>query len=103
MSLTAERPHPPPLSGVVGLTSTRIVRKLTHRYSGQPFNDVIGLPKAIVVALAHAVRHLISYGLSEAFKKTTFFSTFLTRSHMLLNANTLENLYVNTRNGIPFL
>jgi DNA mismatch repair protein MSH3 len=60
----------------------------------QPFNDVIGFPKPVVVALAHAVRYLISYGLSDAFKRTTFFTTFLTRSHMLLNANTLENLYV---------
>jgi DNA mismatch repair protein MSH3 len=61
---------------------------------GQPFNDVIGFPKPVVVALAHAVRYLISYGLSDAFKRTTFFTTFLTRSHMLLNANTLDNLYV---------
>ena len=61
-------------------------------YTVEPFKDVIGFPKAIVVALAHAVRHLLSYGLSDAFRRTTFFANFLTRSHMLLNANTLDNL-----------
>lgn len=60
----------------------------------QPFADIIGFPKGIVIALAHAVRHLLSYGLSGAFKRTSFFANFLTRSHMLLNANTLENLEI---------
>lgn len=60
----------------------------------QPFNDVLDLPKPVVVALAHAVRHLRAYGLSNAFRKTTFFCPFMTRSHMLLNANTLTNLEI---------
>jgi DNA mismatch repair protein MSH3 len=62
------------------------------RLKGNQLNDIVALPKQVVVALAHAIQYLVSYGLSEAFRKTSFFIKFLTRSHMLLNANTLTNL-----------
>jgi DNA mismatch repair protein MSH3 len=62
------------------------------RLKANPLNDIVALPKQVVVALAHAIQYLVSYGLSEAFRKTSFFIKFLTRSHMLLNANTLTNL-----------
>ncbi|KAG8828576.1 Mismatch repair protein msh3 [Serendipita sp. 399] len=60
----------------------------------RPFADIVDFPKQVVVALAHAIRHLVAYGLSNAFRKIAFFAKFLTRSHMLLNANTLENLEI---------
>ncbi|KAG8825802.1 Mismatch repair protein msh3 [Serendipita sp. 401] len=60
----------------------------------KPLADIVEFPKQVVVALAHAIRHLDGYGLSNAFRKTAFFAKFLTRSHMLLNANTLENLEI---------
>lgn len=56
--------------------------------------DITSLPKQVVIALAHSVRHLAAFGLSDSFRRTTFFTKFLTRSHMLLNANTLTNLWV---------
>lgn len=56
--------------------------------------DITSLPKQVVIALAHSVRHLAAFGLSDSFRRTTFFTKFLTRSHMLLNANTLTNLCV---------
>lgn len=59
---------------------------------GNAMADITSLPKRVVIALAHSVRHLVVFGLSDSFKRTTFFSKFLTRSHMLLNANTLTNL-----------
>ena len=53
---------------------------------------VVDLPKLVIVALAQTVKHLDAFGLSDIFLRTEFFSKFLSRSHMLLNGNTLANL-----------
>lgn len=53
---------------------------------------VTDFPKRVVVALAHAIKHLSTFGLADALLETEFFSKFTTREHMLLNANTLINL-----------
>jgi DNA mismatch repair protein MSH3 len=58
------------------------------------FAAIVDFPKQVIVSLAHAVRHLVDFGLSDAFRTTSFFGKFLTRSHMLLNANSLMNLCV---------
>ena len=56
--------------------------------------EVSGLPKQVVIALAHTMSHLASFGLSEVFCDARFFVKFSTQTHMLLGANTLSNLEI---------
>ncbi|KAH6918993.1 DNA mismatch repair protein MSH3 [Coprinopsis sp. MPI-PUGE-AT-0042] len=69
--------------------------------SGQLMAAITDFPKRVVVALAHAIKHLSEYGVADAFLETRFFSVFATRAHMLLSANTLTNLeiYRNETDG----
>ena len=51
-------------------------------------------PKDVVVALAHLVKYLSAFDVADALLETQFFSRFTERTHMLLNGNTLTNLFV---------
>ena len=62
--------------------------------SGKLMATVTDFPKRVIIVLAHAIKHLSAFGIADAFMETEFFSKFTTRDHMLLNANTLSNLYV---------
>lgn len=48
----------------------------------------------MVVALAHSMKYLSKFGLADAFLETNFFTKFSTHAHMLLAANTLQNLEI---------
>jgi DNA mismatch repair protein MSH3 len=61
--------------------------------SSTPLETVTGFPHSVVIALAHAVTYLRSFAIADAFVQVRFFTRFATRAHMLLNANTLANLY----------
>ncbi|KAL5533020.1 MSH3 [Sanghuangporus sanghuang] len=61
--------------------------------SGKLLAAVSDLPRKIVVALAHSLNYLNSFGLGDVLTQTQFFSKFTERQHMLLNANTLSNLF----------
>jgi DNA mismatch repair protein MSH3 len=56
---------------------------------------VADFPKQVIVVLAHAINYLSAFNIADAFLETKFFSKFTTRAHMLLNANTLTNLFVS--------
>ncbi|KIY71595.1 hypothetical protein CYLTODRAFT_345511 [Cylindrobasidium torrendii FP15055 ss-10] len=56
--------------------------------------EVSGLPKQVIVALAHTVSHLAAFGLSNVFADARFFTKFSTQTHMLLTTNTLNNLEI---------
>lgn len=60
--------------------------------------EITDFPNRVVVALAHAVKYLSTFGIADALFETKFFCKFTTRTHMLLAANTLINLEVY-RNG----
>ena len=62
--------------------------------SGRLFAVVTDLPKNVIVALAHSLDYLRTFDLSDVLTQTRFFNKFSERQHMLLNANTLSNLYV---------
>ncbi|PBK96664.1 hypothetical protein ARMGADRAFT_988633 [Armillaria gallica] len=62
--------------------------------SGKILADISDLPKSVVVALAHSMKYLSKFGLADAFLETNFFTKFSTRAHMLLAANTLQNLEI---------
>ena len=62
--------------------------------SGKLFAVVTDLPRNVVIALAHSLDYLRTFDLSDVLTQTKFFSKFSERQHMLLNANTLSNLYV---------
>lgn len=62
--------------------------------SGKLFAAVNDLPKNAIVALAHSLDYLRTFDLSDVLTQTRFFNKFSERQHMLLNANTLSNLYV---------
>ena len=51
-------------------------------------------PKQVIIALAHMVEHLSKFNISRVFRKQTRFKQFMEHNHMLLNANTLTNLWV---------
>lgn len=57
---------------------------------------IVDFPKNVTVVLAHAIKHLSSFNIADAFLDTKFFTKFTTRAHMLLNGNTLTNLSVAT-------
>lgn len=63
-------------------------------YSGKLFAAASQLPQKVTVALAYSVDYLLEYDLTDIFIETEFFGKFTDRQHMLLNANTLTNLYV---------
>ncbi|CDZ97130.1 dna mismatch repair protein msh3 [Phaffia rhodozyma] len=66
------------------------------------FSTLTDFPKAVVLALAYAVRYLEDFNLSSSLLHTeTSFTRFTGLSHMLLNANTLNNLevYRNSDDG----
>ncbi|KAG6845191.1 hypothetical protein H0H87_012748 [Tephrocybe sp. NHM501043] len=56
--------------------------------------EVANFPKRVVVALAHAIKHLSAFSIADAFLETKFFTKFTTKTHMLLAANTLTNLEI---------
>lgn len=62
--------------------------------SGKLMAEVADFPKRVVIALAHAIKHLSAFSIADAFLETKFFSKFTTRAHMLLAANTLTNLEI---------
>ena len=55
---------------------------------------IVGFPQRVVIALAHAIKHLSDFSIADAFLGTNFFNKFTTKAHMLLNGNTLTNLFV---------
>ncbi len=52
-----------------------------------------GFPNQVVIALAHVVKYLSTFDVADALLETKFFMKFTERTHMLLNGNTLTNLY----------
>jgi DNA mismatch repair protein MSH3 len=62
--------------------------------TGRLMAEVADFPKRVVIALAHAIKHLSAFSIADAFLETKFFSKFTTRAHMLLAANTLTNLEI---------
>ncbi|CAE6461722.1 unnamed protein product, partial [Rhizoctonia solani] len=63
--------------------------------SGKLMGCIVDFPKnVVVIALAHLMKHLESFQLSEVFLKTEFFTSFMNRSHMLVSGNSLHNLEI---------
>jgi DNA mismatch repair protein MSH3 len=56
--------------------------------------EVVDFPKQVIVALAQCIEYLSAFRIADALLATNFFAKFTTRAHMLLNGNTLTNLYV---------
>lgn len=55
---------------------------------------VLKLPEPVTVCLSAMITHLKEYGLEHIFDLTKYFTSFSTRSHMLVNGTTLESLEV---------
>ncbi|KAF9903426.1 Mismatch repair protein msh3 [Linnemannia zychae] len=62
---------------------------------------VLGLSKELIVALSAILTHLTAFGLASIFRLSKYFECFTSRSHMLLNGNTISNLelYRNQTDG----
>ncbi|KAG0216738.1 Mismatch repair protein msh3 [Mortierella sp. NVP41] len=62
---------------------------------------VLGLSKELIVALSAIMTHLTAFGLASIFRLSKYFECFMSRSHMLLNGNTIANLelYRNQTDG----
>lgn len=57
-------------------------------------DKVLKLPEPVTVCLSAMITHLTEYGLEHIFDLTKYFTSFSTRSHMLINGTTLESLEV---------
>ncbi|KAG9018923.1 Mismatch repair protein msh3 [Tulasnella sp. 427] len=68
---------------------------------GDVMATLVDFPKQVIVALAHAIQYLVNFKVADAFLEATFFSTFASRTHMLLNGTTLTNLEIY-RNSTDF-
>ncbi|PYI20606.1 DNA mismatch repair protein msh3 [Aspergillus violaceofuscus CBS 115571] len=55
---------------------------------------VVNLPEQITICLSAMITHLQEYGLEYVFQLTKYFQHFSSRSHMLLNGNTLMSLEI---------
>ncbi|THC99331.1 hypothetical protein EYZ11_001237 [Aspergillus tanneri] len=53
---------------------------------------VLNLPEQVTICLSAMIEHLTEYGLEHVFQLTKYFQHFSSRSHMLLNGNTLRLL-----------
>ncbi|KAG8968832.1 Mismatch repair protein msh3 [Tulasnella sp. 425] len=68
---------------------------------GDVMATIVDFPKQVIIALAHAIQYLTNFKVADAFLEATFFSTFASRTHMLLNGTTLTNLEIY-RNSTDF-
>ncbi|KAF3762549.1 hypothetical protein M406DRAFT_341754 [Cryphonectria parasitica EP155] len=57
-------------------------------------DKVLKLPEPVTICLSAMITHLAEYGLEHIFDLTKYFTSFSTRSHMLVNGTTLESLEV---------
>ncbi|RPB27367.1 hypothetical protein L211DRAFT_819242 [Terfezia boudieri ATCC MYA-4762] len=57
-------------------------------------DSVLSLPDLVTQCLSAMITHMESYGLEHVFDLTKYFQSFSTRSHMLLNGNTLSSLEI---------
>ncbi|RKF56462.1 DNA mismatch repair protein msh3 [Erysiphe neolycopersici] len=57
-------------------------------------DKVLSLSENVTICLSSMITHLSKYGLEHVFKLTKYFESFSTRSHMLLNGNTLISLEI---------
>jgi len=57
-------------------------------------DSVLNFPDLVTQCLSAMITHMESYGLEHVFDLTKYFSSFSTRSHMLLNGNTLSSLEI---------
>lgn len=56
---------------------------------------ITAFPRSVIIALAHAIDYLSTFGVQHALRETRFFARFAERTCMLLGANTLSNLWVS--------
>ncbi|KAF9886057.1 Mismatch repair protein msh3 [Aspergillus nanangensis] len=55
---------------------------------------VLNLPEQVSICLSAMIKHMTEYGLEYVFELTKYFQHFSSRSHMLLNGNTLMSLEI---------
>ncbi|KAL4796681.1 DNA mismatch repair protein Msh3 [Aspergillus venezuelensis] len=55
---------------------------------------VLQLPDQITICLSSMIKHMTEYGLEHVLQLTKYFQHFSSRSHMLLNGNTLTSLEI---------
>ncbi|KAL4893317.1 DNA mismatch repair protein msh3 [Aspergillus ambiguus] len=55
---------------------------------------VLNLPEQVSICLSSMIKHMTEYGLEHVFDLTKYFQHFSSRSHMLLNGNTLMSLEI---------
>ena len=56
---------------------------------------VAALPRLVVISMAHAIKYLSTFSIADAVLAVKFFTRFTERNHMLLNGNTVANLFVS--------
>lgn len=61
---------------------------------GQLLDQTLQLPQGVVVALAGLIGYLKEFKLESALQNLSLFTPFASRSHMLLNANTVASLEI---------
>ena len=62
---------------------------------GQLLATITNLSNGVAIALAYTLKYLTNFDLADVLTRTEFFSKFTERHYMLLNANTLVNLFVS--------
>ncbi|KAG0048772.1 Mismatch repair protein msh3 [Gryganskiella cystojenkinii] len=69
----------------------------SHQSKGQAeelLKTVLGLSRNLIIVLAAMISHLSDFGLAPVFHLSKYFECFTSRSHMLLNGNTIANLEI---------
>ncbi|KAK3826144.1 MAG: muts domain V-domain-containing protein [Benniella sp.] len=81
-------------------TSLKEETKDTNTGSAKQFKSeallktVLNLPRNLIITLSAMISHMKEFGLASVFQLSKYFECFTSRSHMLLNGNTLSNLEI---------
>ncbi|KAG0236193.1 Mismatch repair protein msh3 [Mortierella sp. GBA43] len=67
---------------------------VTQQHMEALLKTVLGLSRNLIITLSAMITHLTDFGLAPIFRLSKYFECFTSRSHMLLNGNTISNLEI---------
>jgi DNA mismatch repair protein MSH3 len=82
------------ISHISNFYADKIKNSTNTDESTQVLDKVHQLSEAVTLCLSSLIKHLTEFGLEHIFDLTTNFISFNTRTHMLLNGNTLSSLEI---------
>ncbi|KAF9585396.1 Mismatch repair protein msh3 [Lunasporangiospora selenospora] len=80
--------------GSSGAANSGDARSIARTQKENLLKTVLELSKNLIIGLSAMITHLTEFGLAPVFRLSKYFECFTSRTHMLLNGNTLANLEI---------